>query len=300
MHYQTQYFQYHKNPTPQNPSPPAGYLTRSPCRHRPDSEGPCPLLHADKNNNVCNTCHLVGNGSELRRTVDDVAELVRKKQVLYYRMQETQGAKLAPLAPEDVKLDPRRSTNGRCVVDGCGQPIDRRYCKGKGDFCGLACANLIGERLRRHRPPLLQNGFVDSNWLYRPRLQRSAGIFAGTTCDFPDCNETPRHRNAHQGLSLCTPHHTLVSRRLKNARRRAIDLSREEILAPGEYERGKCEWPSGCDGEVHRHVRWLGLDLCSRHYNRVRYRISTTQKSGRKYTADEITNDALWQTSHQP
>ena len=137
-------------------------LLKSPCRCRPDTGKPCPLLNHQKNNRFCEHCQLLNGG----KAGPDVAGLMAAIASGEIDNEETDTRNLP--REENFKYDWDRPKRGpKCAVPWCDNPP-------KGDKCAFCktCNSTVNSRVvqwyKRHitKPPL--------EWLYRKPEYRGA------------------------------------------------------------------------------------------------------------------------------
>jgi hypothetical protein len=233
---------YHKDPQHteyDNNSAEHGWMRQSPCKCRPDTGHPCPLLHKDKNNEICFSCGFIGN-AVLPVPVAQILQRMTADKVAY--IHASKGAEITAsvqegTAPGQVTvhgriLTPRRSTDGLCVMDGCDAPF--KNSTATGDFCSKLCRYRCYARLKRANP----GEVLSDAYLYCPpdfrRQTRLPRALPQDVCQFPGCNAytVAALTVAGERCAFCRRHYGTVKIRMIEGRKRGYPETRAVLLRP--------------------------------------------------------------------
>ncbi len=211
---------------------PYNLVTKSPCKCRPETGEPCPLASKDKNNSVCSICHLVGNNTQTKLHVSEIADMLARDAV------DFGGEKM-------IKNLPVRHAglSGECVMDDCERPVTK--ISHIGDFCGRKCYERAYNRLKKwmrdhpgttppdgHLYQALHGG--KSHPTPKPEMPDVPCMMTGC-----DCKAELIHDRT--GFALCFRHAKLVNRRIRDGQVRKIEIKDEWLLrAVGHTGRPKC------------------------------------------------------------
>jgi hypothetical protein len=180
--------------------------TKSPCKSRPETGAPCPIVGIDKNNSVC-PCHLLtGKGPKL--DVWQIAEMYARGEI---RVAYT---------PQVVHAMPDLP----CQFPGCERTTKGQYCRG--------CGKTVGHRRNRW---IAEHGTQPSiAYLHQPKGSRLAGVkpekerrrradvYHGRACG--KCGGTERY-SSNGGCTACARQAMIKKNALQQAyKRQAVTI----------------------------------------------------------------------------